>query len=705
MKRMTIPMAIGAALAGMAMVQTAAAAEAPLEEVVVTATKREKNVQDVPIAMTVLSGKEIEARNATTLTDVTAGSANVLYTEVNNSESSNSFNIRGLSTTFNNTGISPGVGVYVDGVYLARNAAFDSALNDLERIEILKGPQGTLFGKNTIQGVISVVTRDPTNEFEATTSAQIGNFGLWQLRGNIAGPLVEDKVSASFSAYTRKRDGFVEDTLRHTTLNGQDYYGGRAKVKFTPNENLKIVLSMDAQKDDTSANTEDSLPIDFDVTTSGQRQTFVRDIFGTSATINYAAGTYDITSITAYRSVDHQFYADQDYSAARILDLTTRKEDAHWISQELRIASPANEVFDWLAGVYLFKQKDTTDSYLEFGQDFFPFFTLFSDTFAKHRIDNQAVFVDANWHLSSRLTLNGGLRHDWDDQKFTYSQESNIFPVAGIVPEIAPFTKNLKSSELSATASVLFDLTDSMKAYAKYARGFKAAGFNTTLALASAAEITSVTPEFLDNYEIGLKGRFFDNRLSADFAAFYLDYKDRQVSVFISPIVGFAFANAAESTSWGLEAEFAARPTERLDLTFAVGYNEGKFDKFLNCLGPGTDCSHQPLGGPNINLSASIQYTQPVSSGVEVYGRVDGYWQEEPESNSISAAPELQLPDRTVVNARLALASPDQDWEVAAWVKNLTKDKFVIPGANFTGAITAQLPEPRTYGLEVTKRF
>ena len=533
-------LAIGVMLAGGSIRVAAAAEAAPegaLDEVVVTATKRAKSVQDVPIAMTVLTGADLEARNATTLTDVTASSANVLYTEANTSESSNSFNIRGLSTTFNNTGISPGVGVYIDGVYLARNAAFDSALYDLDRVEILKGPQGTLFGKNTIQGVVSVVTKDPSDEFEALASAQVGNYNLWQARLSLSGPIMGDRLTGSFTGYGRKRDGYVDDTFRNTTMDGQEYYGGRAKLKFKPSDNLKIVLAADAQWDDTSANTEDSLPIDYKVQTSGDPQTFKRDVFGVSATIDYAMGPYQLTSITAYRSVDHQFYADQDYSPVRLLDLTTRRENGDWKSQELRIASPSNQTVEWLAGLYLFTQTNHTQSYLEFGPDFFPVFTLFSNTLADHKIDNEALFVDATWHLTDRWALDLGLRHDWDDQKFTYSQDSNIFPVAGLAPEIDPFTQKLSSSEFSYAASILYDLTQETRVYAKYSRGFKAAGFNTTIALASAAEITAVTPEFLDSYEIGMKSLFFDHRLSANLAAFYRTTRIGRSASSSSPLV------------------------------------------------------------------------------------------------------------------------------------------------------------------------
>ncbi len=673
---------------------------AQLEEVVVTATKREANIMDVPISISVFGQQELQNRTATRLTDVTFGAANVSLEQNVDIQSSASFSIRGLSTTLNNTGVTPGVGLYIDGVYVGRNIAFDTSLADVERVEILRGPQGTLFGKNTIQGAINVVTQRPAEDTPTTLSLQAGNDSLFQIRASTGGEL-SPGIFAKVSAYSRERDGYVDNIGVGGKLNGEDYYGGRAQILYDPNEKLRVFASVDYQKDDTSANTRSTESVSYTVATNGlpdgRREFFEREIFGASVQLDYEFSNMTLTSITGFRTLDSTFANDQDFSSLLFNLIARRDEIADQWTQELRLTSNESAGLEWLVGAYFFDQQGDTRSFAEFGQDAGPLAGLVLDARAKLDVTSYAVFGDVGFQLAEGLSMNAGLRWTTEVQDLRFDQDS-------VAP---PFRFNIVNDrdddDPSASISLTYKWNNDLRTYIKYARGFKSGGFNTTFAL-TPGQITSFQPETLDSYEIGAKTRFHDGRLQLNSAVYYLDYKDKQESVFIPEAFSFSFQNAASISSVGVEADIIALPSDWLTLQFAIGWNDGEYDSFPNCGGLGVNCDGNDLTEPSLTLSGSMEARWPVTGGLDLFLRLDARYEDEFYTNSLNT---LEADNRTLVNGRVALKQEGGQWEVALWSTNLFDKEFFspVPHPFFSGVLTSNVYPPRAYGVEVNLSF
>lgn len=671
-----------------------------LEEIVVTATKRQANLRDVPISVTTFDQEELKNRTATRLTDVTFGAANVSLQQNVDLQSSTSFAIRGLRTTLNNTGVTPGVGLYIDGVYVGRNIAFDAALADVAQVEIMRGPQGTLFGKNTIQGAINVITARPTEDAETTIGFQLGNDDLRQIRAGTGGALSDNLLGKAY-VYWRERDGYVDNIGVGGNLNGEDYYGGRAQLLYQPSDNLEVYFTVDAQQDDTSANTRatgsPSLTVQTNGLPGGRMEFFERDIFGTSLQIDYAFENSLLTSITGYRSFDSKFANDQDFSPLLFNLIAQREESADQVTQEFRLASSGDNSIDWLVGLYLFRQQGDTRSFAEFGADAGPLNGLNLDAPVVLDVDSYAVFGDLTFNLTDALDLSVGLRWTAEEQDLKFDQDS-VAP-----PFQFSLTDSREDDDISASVSLTYAWNNDLSTYARYARGFKSGGFNTTFVL-NPAQITSFKPETLDSFEVGLKGDFMDRTLRLNTAVYYLDYDDKQQSVFIPEAFSFSFQNAATIESIGAELDLTAVPTDWLLLQLAAGWNDGEFDQFVNCGGLGVDCDGNELTEPSITLSGAVQATWEATTNTEFFLRLDARYE---DSYFTDAQNTLEADNRTLVNARFALRQVNRSWEVALWSTNLLDEEFFSPQPHpfFPDELVSNIFPPRSYGLEVNFAF
>jgi len=679
--------------------QDPAVAQNDEDEIVVTATRREETLQRVPIAVTARTRDDLQERSVTRLTDITQSIPNVAFSTNNDLQSSAGFTIRGFTTTNNNTGVSPGVGIYIDGIYVARNAAFDAAVNDAARIEVLRGPQGTQFGRNAVHGAINIITLDPGSRLEGEAVLQLGSYDLFDARARISGPVGEG-VGVLLSAYFRDRDGFVFNSAQNTTLNGEHYFGGRLKVLIQPSPDLDIRLTLDGQRDDTSANTQDFLPIDFIAQTNGVNnggpETFERDILGVSGEVRYRFSDHELVSNTGYRFFEASFVNDQDFTTTRVVDFAGRDEETSTFSQELRLVSPADRRLNYIVGLYYLNQSGLTATRAGFGPAF-PLANTQVRPVADLDLSSYAAFANVTFNINDSLRLIGGLRYTRDEQDFVFTQTSTVLP---IIPNVPATIRSRTDDEWSPLLTLAWQATPDLLLYGTYSRGFKAGGYNTTIVF-NTTQISTFEPETVTNYEIGVRSRLAP-RVTLNVTAFYQDYTNQQISVFGGPVVGFLFQNAAASRSQGIEIELAAEPVRGLQLTAAAGYNDAEYDSFPSCSGT-VNCSGNELPTPRFNASGSISYEQPLFRDASIRARIDGFYQDGFFTNDINT---ILATDRTIINGRVTFVLPGRHFEVSVFGTNIFDDEYVTPrNADFTPGRVTSLPTPAQFGVELRARF
>lgn len=706
------------ALAAMIMQDVGSAhANSMLEEIVVRARKRNESVQDVPIAITALSGSYLQDRGTSSLDELTSLVPNMVSVGTGSS-GANVFSIRGLSTTANNPGIETGIGLYVDEVYIGRSFAFITTLMDIDRVEVLRGPQGTLFGRNTVGGAINIFTSNPGEALEAAADLTYGNYDLVQLRGSVGGPIVEGKVFAKISTTYKKRDGYLKDFISGEKYNNEDSWSTRGKILVKASDSLDITLTADYYTDDSVTDIMDirggalevadpyplkerTIGTDFD--SHGKRESY-----GFSGQMNWKLDGFDITSITSYRSHETDGLLDQDFSVVDI-SFTGREENQKQFSQELRLASDASQQFNYILGLYYFHQSEDAITTANLGSAVLGAGET-AYTVADVSDDAYAAFASFNYDISEKFTISGGLRYTYEDKKIDYSQTLSdgafLLPILEIAIPIPPLADSFSDSAVSGNISLNYKPTEDILTYLSYGRGFKAGGFNATL-LGVTPDNLSFKPEYLDSYEIGLKSSWLEDRLRVNIAAFYMDYSDKQEQTLVGTT--FLVANSSSARSKGFEIEVMARPHEQLQVIAGFGYTDAYYKSYPVCsfdgLGDPVDCSGNRLqNAPKYTTNLSVRYDQPVGQNLNLFTQA--------ELNYRSASfihvennPNYVHQKLTLVNARIGIEDKDGTWSASFWGKNIFNQERQVLSFDFLGTDYAYLSEPRTYGIELRVKY
>ena len=654
--------------------QSATPTTASLGDIVVTARRRDERAQDVPIALTVVNEELLDRTGAYNVGQITqlAPSVQLLTSNPRNT----AITIRGLGASYGlaNDGLEQGVGIYVDQVYYGRPATATLDFVDLDRIEILRGPQGTLFGKNTTAGALNITTRDPSFTPEGQAELSFGDYGFLQAKASVSGPIVDDKVAGRFSVVSTRRDGVLDNVTTGTKQNSQDSISLRGQLLFQPTDQLRVRLFADyadltpecctqvyvtagqtlkpaAQQfaalaagrgyAPASTNPYDRLA---DVDSGIQADQIHR---GVSAIVDYDFGWATLTSVSAWRAWDWGPQNDRDYTA---LDIVRQSANPSWQdqwSQELRLSSNGNNRLDWTAGLYAFHQAVETHGVTEYGADatywllspslpnaLLDGYTVYNDS--RIETDSYAVFGQLTWDITDRLHLTPGLRYTYEDKAGAYTATTTgglatadatlISRRLGVARPQA-YAADLSDDDLSGQLSLSYDVRTDVLAYGSVARGYKSAGINMAgipnlpngqPSLANAV----VKPEVVTTYELGLKTQGFDRRATANLAAYRTDVDDYQANVVDSgpgALRGY-LANAEKVVIQGIELDAVARPNQNLDLYANVAWTDAKYDSFAN--GP---CPLERIGTSTVACDLSGKDLPGVSpwaasAGGEVHG-------------------------------------------------------------------------------------
>jgi iron complex outermembrane recepter protein len=733
---------IGLALASPAVAQDSAEEEgAEGAEIIVTAQRRAESVQDVPIAITALSGDALaeagiqDTENLSTLTPGLLVQRSVV----------GQIRIRGIGNENYTIAGDPGVAVHSDGVYVARAAAGLFDLFDVERVEVLRGPQGTLYGRNATGGVINVIPNKPDDEFEGHMSASYGNYDAIRLDGAINVPLSET-FALRFAALGNFRDGFTRNTNASARARGfgrldsKDVFALRAQAGTTSDSPFQARLAFEYMKDDSNLpaykylNRPNALPTsDFGGGANAFTPRFLRtvnqgfelnipgtgrsvgsdaDVFKTLQTglalhLSYDFGGATLSSISAFRDTKFNWLNDGD--GADIFYVNYIQQDAtKQYSQELQL-SGGSDSLEWLIGAFYFKESG--DSFIALPFPFgagLPFYITIDGTAKTKAL---AAFGELRWKPTDALTVTLGGRYSDEDRAAKYRYEINFG-----VPFVANPDDKKSFNAFTPRAVINYAITDDVNIYASATRGFKSGGFNL-LAIQPSFE-----PEKLWSYEGGIKTSFDGGRGFANANVFYTDYKNVQVQQVVN--LSSVLTNAAAATIKGAEMEFGYRQATGWEAGGTLAYLDASYDAFCTgdptlpaaAISPGCNAANPiDLTGnrfpraPKWTLSSYIGYTADLGSSGTLGARLDARYQSLTYFTQFNR-PLISQKGYSIYNGRVTWTSESNKYSVSLWGNNLTNKKYfseVLESGAFNPQLVGQgyVAPPRTYGISASARF
>ena len=713
-----------------------------LEEVIVTATKQSASLQSVPVTLNAFSDQVIQEAGINNASDLAIMTPS-LTIAVNIQPFTARFQIRGVGTAQTDIALEPSVGLFVDEVYLGRSGLGMSDLTDIERIEVLQGPQGTLYGKNTNAGAISIITKAPNSEvFEGYAEASVGDYKLRKLTLSATGPL-SDSLAYRLSGNIHQRDGYL-DNAGGDDHNDADDWNLIGKLLYEPTDSLSLLLNgshverklkccgADSRQTE-SVNTElarqrypvdNNDPFDHKIAVNVESD-FELDANALSLVIDYQREWGSIKSISAWNDSDGSSSSDDDRSQLDVFSRVNAVSSGDSFSQELRFSSQFNEQLDYQLGLFYYQQTTNGGDgkpYVFLGEDFLtiasqqdlsslpglppgtpiglvarPGDSIRADV--KLETQTFAAFGRATWHISHRWRVTGGLR--WTDE----DKDADLFvAVDSTAPSTAlpgepslmkaittpiddDFTRNSSNVDWLLTAS--FDASDDAMVFASVATGTKSGGFNTVNGAADAREFDD---ESTTSYELGLKSELLDSSLRFNATAFYTEIEDYQVQQQLDTGAGTRVGNQGEIETSGLDIDLVALPLPNLTLTAGLLY----MHKAEVTSGPQNGLDLPFTAEYSGNLSATLVF--PLANG-GLYIRTDYSYMDDHLTNSSPETDGDDIQNRHLLNARIGWRS--DNWNISVWGKNLSDDEYASLTTNtfvFTGMDAFFLAPPRTYG-------
>ena len=705
------------ALAGPAMAGAAdAAAEVDSNVIVVTAQKREQDVQDVPISMTVASGQKLTTMGIQDFNQLDRFVPNFY---VQTTPGNNAFYIRGIGSTPGNLAFEQTVGLFVDGVYGGHARQFQAPFLDVARIEVMRGPQGALVGKNTSAGAISVISARPTFELQAAAE---GSYefepGGTRLYGMVSGPISE-AVAVRVAAQYEDYDGYIENLILGGKETKRKTLFGRASILVDSGGPVDFLLKVEGGHVDLTGTASEQIltPDDPDLKRStGGFPGFVdRDFDNTNnlnltATANLEIGEHVLTSISGYSSYDFEKRLDADFGPAPAF-ASSFAEKFSQMSQELRLASPETGTVEYIFGGY-FHVNDydlLQTTLIKFGP-----FNGESDRVFRQENVVWSGFGNVTWHMSETLRLIGGLRYTFDRKRANQTRQKT-----GVVLPTwlaTPLSGQRTEREWDPSVAVQWNATPEAMLYASYGQGSKAGGFVGAQATTTPAQF-QVESESAETFEVGAKLALLDRRLRINTALFRTDFRNLQVSSFDAVTTSFITSNAGKARSQGFEGDMSFAITEGFLLTGSLAYLDAKFLDFpgaqcpydnLSCIPADNNAAGRPLPrSPKWSGTLSADLTLPASDSLEfninagMTFRSFAYLEE-------SYDPAAGQDGHAKFDLRAAIRSADDRWELAFLGKNLTNEitashAFATPLA--ANVISKFIQQPRSIAVQAKFRY
>ena len=682
--------------------------------IVVTAERRAQPLQTVPMAIQAFSGEDLERAGVTNVMDLQGLSPGVVVTS---NSGLGQIYVRGIGSDIVGAGLDGAVAVYVDGVYQSRPGGQLFKFVDVERVEVMKGPQGTLYGRNATGGAINIISKGPSRESEGQFDVQLGSFSQKEVRGTVSGPLSAGVAYGRLSLLYSKDDGYSKNTLLNQQGNSTDTTGVRGAVEFTPSPNLTVLLNA-RYTDSKTAPMLNALYPSVNPLFTTFKATVISDPFtvmhnaptyadatqsALDATIKYNLGWARFTSVTSSTSLKGNAYTDIDGTEIPLLNSIPSPEDTRYWTQDFTLASSGSGPWEWTALASFLHQK--TDWNLNLA---IPLSRVVSKNFSSNTNDAQGIGGQASYSLGNGVKLTAGTRYSSETKKI---QATSITQVGGV--SLPATNQNAEQTWTAWTPKFVAEYSPArgLMWFASATKGFKSGGYNTATVGSPA-----IKPETVVNYEAGVKSAWLNNRVIFNATAFEAKYDEMQLQFTTKNAAGALVAvttNAAKATSKGVELEVVAKPMPRLQLAAGAQFLNARFDRFLAAnplkLAAGVlDQAGNPLNrSPDSTFNLSAQYTWPSAfAGKDVTLRADAYNRSRIYYTTFKdplASEELG----TLLNAQLSFEPNGAGGLYGAlFVKNMTDKKHTEDIlASSTAGYIAYMAAPRTVGVKIGYRY
>ena len=718
-------------------------AQSVLEEIIVTARKREQNIQDVSISITAFTARRIQEMNLLSAHEISwmtpglyanapmGGNLNPMYT------------IRGIGLNDIFTNNSPTVGLYVDEVIQPFSPMMAFQMFDLERIEVLKGPQGTLYGRNTTGGAINFISRRPGEELNGFLRAGYGEFDRVEAEGAIGGPITDNLGGRVAFLTTQQSDGWMTNAVNGEKVGDIDQVAVRGILQWQPADNFEVEFIGRYAEDNSDTHLREHVgfvdaPFSFNLcegAIAGYRDegncvSFLgffdpdaddrythsnssahgndndTETFGLTMKATWDIGDMTLTSVTGYSEFERLWSEDADGSALIMIDgLLT--DDVTTFSQEFRLGGDWNRI-DWVLGAFFSDDEIYFNFYADLKEHIF---LTVAETDWKQESSSIAVFSHVDFALTNRLSMVGGLRYTYEDKDMRYDA-SDLNPYGTtqfLPPTVSGYKDRISNNEISGQAGLNFQVTDDILTYFTFNRGFKTGGYKGSIAF-SPAEVEPFIQETVYAYEAGIKSTWANNRVRFNAAAYYSDWKDFQafVTEIRSGIPVILLTNAGDAEIYGMEADLLLHPAAGLDIQATINWMETEVTKYNTIPGTADATGNKLANSPDFMFNGRVRYEFPLAdSGFNAYISSDLLYRDRVYYSLFNRGQASQA-GNWLWNGRVGVITQDGKWEASVWGKNLTDDTYItyhydnsggiFPSQNFIG-------EPRTYGVSVQYNF
>lgn len=723
-----------ALLAACAMPQVVQAQEKPADEgveamgdIIVTAQRRSERLQDIPATISALNSEMLKQSGVADISNV-APRVPGFYAGGFGSARPQLY-IRGIGTRQFDPGSESSVGVFVDESYLGRTGGVLGSLKDIDRVEVLKGPQGTLYGRNTIAGAVNVITKAPTDYFTAEAEAGYGNYDAWNVFGAVGGPIAGDVVQGRIAAWRTKARGYVTNLTTGNHPQGLDNWGGRARLAFQPSPDLKIDLIAELARDTGrsfqgesigNVNNPNGILLSNGLNTPAKSDDPYKQFYTTdprynrhidayTGKLNYSTDVGDFVSVTSYRKLKYVDDRDFDNTDLDVIQQIT-SERSKQFSQEFRFVSAPdgplsfNGAVDWIIGVFYYKDTSYHEDNFLFGDDSI---APGGDdlTFGNYSTKSIATFGQATFHFTDKLNFTFGARYTEDRKKSKLGGRTNdALPLVKANFDASNPTKKFTSFDPKFVLS--YQPNRDLNLYVSWSKGFKSGGYQyTPLTEAQARQVFN--PETIRAWEAGVKSSWLDGTLRANAAVFQYDYKNLQVSRVVDLGNGDTpslITNAGKSRIKGAELDLSIQPVRNFDVTMAYAYTDAKYRTYVAA--PLDFSGTRMVRAPKHSVNVGATWTIPTGtdSDLTLHGdtSVLSDFFHEPGQGELkygSTIPFTEEDGYALTNARITYRMGD--FKIAGWIQNAFDVTYRRTVLALPGQVISIYGQPRTYGATI----
>jgi iron complex outermembrane receptor protein len=686
----------------------AAGGDSLVGEVVVTAQRREERLKDVPIAITAVSGEQLARSGVASSTDLSQVTPGLQFAT---SGAYAQPTIRGIGTSVTSAGSDANVAVYVDGVYMPNQNANLFDFSDVQRIEVLKGPQGTLYGRNATGGAINVTTLAPSYDPKASLSASYGSYGQTVVKAYGTSAVIPGKLAASAAFMSETNSGYSKDVLRQVDLSFFRQTAGRIKLQYDASQDLQFTVAVDASRihdlrgyslkviGGNVATPNAFVPSDPRDLALSFTPNFGTKSGGASLTTRYDLGEARLSAITAWRTTNVSILTDLDRNA-NANSWTSFAIRQRTFTQEVNLASDRPGKLQWVTGAFYYNDRATTLNLVSSG--------VRSLNYSRIGSEAVAAYAQADYSLTDQLTLTGGARYSKEKRNLVAERPT------GAVTNIAD---SRTWSSFTPRVALRYALDDASNVYGSWSKGFKSGTYNAT-----AFSTTPVSPEKVSAFEGGYK--YARGPRSLDLAAYHYSYRDIQVQA-VTPSTGLTtLTNAARAKIYGAEGQYQDRISDSLRFNVGLAWTHARYTSFPNALvtipkttaaacgtNPNRPCGNSQLAGdasgkdmirtPEFTANVGVTYSQALAGGevqasANYFHNSGFFWN--PNNR-------LKQPAYDIVNAQLSWGPDNGRWRLSLWGKNLTDETYFHYVTDTTSGDAGSYAPPRTWGVRLDLDF